>query len=824
MLPDQLERGGLLLSFPTMRAPEITRAASAERARLLRVDSYDVALDFTRGPEIFGSVSRIRFDCAEPGAATHVDLVARAVHEITLNGVRLDAPYVDGRIALPALTGRNELTVVADCAYTASGTGMHRGDEGGTFIYGKLAQAYARTAYACFDQPDLKAEFTFTVKAPPEWAVLSNQPLYSSERCDADSRTFRFLRTPRLPSFTTTVVAGNYHVERESYKEIPLELACRPELAADLDARALFDLTGKGLDFYASWLGAPYPYAKYGQVFVPELSCLASEDAGCVLISEQLLFRSGTNAAMDELRTNVVLHEMAHMWFGDLVTQEWWDDLWLSESFAEFCGSFAGQQLGLSPQAWSVFSVREKIPAFAQDQLPSAHPVASGAATVSEAIANFDGISYAKGASVLRQLAAYVGEENFTAGLRDYIARHAYGNATLADLIAAMAASSGKDAKAWSRAWLETSGPSRLRCEPGDFTIVQEGAVLRPHHVAIGLYELVDGKLARTRRLEVDVAGERTPVPELAGTPRPDLILLNDDDSGYVIVRFDPRSLDTVLSSVGELPDPAARAVCWNSVIDMVWQAELPVSAFAAMLADGMRSEPSDSMLHALHGQAEQILTRPAGFEEGKGLLAEAAVQALRSADDRQRIWAELLSWTASTADQLDLIPVLMDSLPLGSELRWSLLQRLAVAGRADEASIDAELAGNPSDASRRSAAACRAALPDARHKEAAWRLLTEGSPGPETVSAVARGMMQPEHAGLLAPYAERYLAEIPQIFATSSGHMRVRLANVLFPYPAVSPGFVFRIHEFLASPHDPDLVRIVSDHLARASALESGR
>jgi aminopeptidase N len=812
-----------------MRATEITRAGSAERARLLRVDSCDVALDFTRGAEIFGSVSRIRFDCAEPGQASHVDLVARAVHEITLNGVPLDVRvWEDGRIALPALAGRNELRVVADCSYAASGTGMHRSDEGGTYIYGKLAQAYARTAYACFDQPDLKAEFTFEVKAPEHWTVMSNQPLYSSERCDAGSRTFRFLRTPRLPSFTTTVVAGDYHVERESYNGIPLELACRAELAADLDARSLFELTGKGLDFYTSWLGAPYPYAKYGQVFVPELSCLASEDAGCVLVSEQLLFRSGPEA-MDQLRANVVLHEMAHMWFGDLVTQEWWDDLWLSESFAEFCGSHAQVRLGLHPQAWSVFSVEEKIQGFAQDQLPSAHPVASGAATVSEAIANFDGISYAKGASVLRQLAAYVGEENFTAGLRDYIARHAYGNATLADLIAAMAASSGKDLTEWSRAWLETAGPSRLRCEfRGEFTIVQEGAVLRPHHVAIGWYERVDGGLARTRRLEVDVTGERTQVPGLAGLSRPDLVLLNDDDTGYVIVRFDPRSLDTVLSSVGELPDPAARAVCWNSVIDMVRQGELAASAFAAMLAGAMRSEPSDSMLHALHGQAEQILTRLGRWpspEDGKRLLAEAAVQALRSADGRQRTWIQLLSWTATTADQLDLISGWMDNPALDSELRWSLLQRLVVAGRADDASIDAELARNPSDASRRHAAACRAAVPDARHKEDAWRLLTQGSPGPETVSAVARGLMQPEHAGLLAPYAERYLAEIPQIFATRGGHMRVLLANVLFPYPAVSPEVVAMIAEFLARPRDPDLMRIVSDHLARASgALGSGR
>jgi aminopeptidase N len=319
----------------------------------------------------------------------------------------------------------------------------------------------------------------------------------------------------------------------------------------------------------------------------------------------------------------------------------------------------------------------------------------------------------------------------------------------------------------------------------------------------------------------------------LAGKARPDLILLNDDDTGYVIVRFDSRSLDTVLSSVGALRDPPARAVCWSSVIDMVRRVELPVSAFAAMLSEGMRSETSDSVLHALHGQAEQILTRLAAFEEAvvaKRLLAEAAMQALRSEDGRQRTWIELLSRTASTADQLDEIAMLREGPALDGELRWSLLQRLVATSRADEASIEAELSRNLSDASRRQAAACRAAIPDARHKEAAWRLLIEGSPGPETVSAVARGLMQPEHADLLTPYAERYLTEIPQIFATRSGHMRVHLANVLFPFPAVSPDFVRNIEEFLATPRDPGLVRIVSDHCdtarraLRSRALGSGR
>ncbi len=395
---------------------DITRDQTRERARLLRVRSYDVDLDFTRGPETFGSVSLIRFDCREPGATTHADLIATGVREIALNGEPLDpaAVWANGRIALAALADRNELRVVADCAYTSSGTGMHRTDfaDGSAHIYAKLAQAYARTAYACFDQPDLKSAFTFRVTAPAGWVVLSNQPQADIERTVHDSQTVRFLPTPPLPTFTTTVVAGDYHVVTAVHttpdgRRIPLELACRASLAERLDAEALFELTANGLDFYTGWLGAAYPYAKYGQVFVPELSCLASEDAGCVLVSERLLFQSH-DASPTQLRsrTGTVLHEMAHMWFGDCATQQWWDDLWLSESFAEFCEAAAQSALGLAPDAWPTMSVTERIGAFADDRLPSSHPVASGASTVTEAIANFDGISYSEGR---RRAAAVVG-------------------------------------------------------------------------------------------------------------------------------------------------------------------------------------------------------------------------------------------------------------------------------------------------------------------------------------------------------------------------------------------------------------------------------
>ena len=501
----------------TMATAEITRDETARRARLLRVREHDVRLDLTRGEEVFGSDSVIRFDCAEPGADSYADLMAARVHEITLNGVPL-APadvYADGRIALPGLAASNELRVVADCAYTRTGTGMHRSTDpadGGVHIYGKFTPAYARTAFACFEQPDLKPCFTFTVTAPPHWVVLSNQPEspVHAERAVPSPAIHAFPATPPLPTFATTVVAGDFRVFRASHvtpsgRQIPLEVACRASVAGQVNAEAVFEVTRKGLDFYASLLGMEYPYQKYGHAFVPEFSAGATEDPGCVLMSERFLPGTAQTAAAAEMRTMVILHEMAHMWFGNLVTMEWWDDLWLSESFAEFCGHDASVRLGLFPHAWSTFSVGRKAWGIAQDRLPSTHPVAADPATLSEAIANFDGISYAKGAAVLRQLAAHVGEDAFFAGIGDYLRAHAFGNARLPDLLAALAArcseaETAADLATWSKAWLETAGPNTLRpslavSESGMITslaVLQEAPaahpVLRPHRVSIGLY------------------------------------------------------------------------------------------------------------------------------------------------------------------------------------------------------------------------------------------------------------------------------------------------------------------------------------------------
>jgi aminopeptidase N len=835
--------------MPSMPIAEITRTETSERSRLLRVDAYDIALDLTRGGEVFGSTSVIRFGCRQPGASTYADLVAPTVREITLNGAAIDPAkgYADGRIALTGLTERNELRVVADCSYTNTGVGMHRAvdsADGKVYLYTNLEPADARRVFANFEQPDLKAEFTFHVTAPAHWTVMSNEPTPEPEPAagsDGAAAVWHFPATPRISTYLTAVVAGEYHLVRDSHTTpgggvIPLGLACRASLAEHLEPADMFAITKLGLDFYARLFGIEYPFAKYDQVVVPEFAAGAMENVACVVFSEQFLFRSKVTDAMYELRAMVILHEMAHMWFGDLVTMRWWDDLWLNESFAEFCAFLATAEATRFTDAWTTFCNSRKSFGYLQDKMPSTHPIAADVATLTEAIANFDGISYAKGASVLKQLGAYVGRDSFFAGIHGYLAEHGWGNATLADLLRAVTESSGKSLTDWSAVWLETAGPNTLRSQFEvdangafrSFAVVQEAPeqhpTLRPHHIAIGLYDRVDGALARTRRVEVDVDGARTAVPDLVGAAQPDLILLNDDDLGYAIVRFDPRSLATLTESIGKFTSSLARAVCWSAAIDMVQEAELSLPAFVRLLAGGMGQEPSVSVLQTLHMVTARlfvVMADPQWVREGKQQLATAATRLLHAAEpgsDHQLAWAQLLGWTAITPGQLDLLAGLLNGsaevpgLAVDTELRWALFGRLAVTGRAGEAEIGAELARDATDAGRRHAAACRAALPDAEHKAAAWALLAESEElGVEGVIAVAQSFTQPEHARLLTPYAQRYFEILPTIWSSRGDQFRMLLGQLLFPYSAASPELLGQIDAFLAAePRDPGLTRVV--------------
>ncbi|HTA10651.1 MAG TPA: aminopeptidase N [Streptosporangiaceae bacterium] len=848
-----------------MHGAEITRAETSERARLLRIGSYEVELDLTRGGEVFGSTCRITFECTEPGAASYADLIAQTVHEITLNGTPVDpaTAYADGRIALTGLASNNELRVVADCAYGTGGFGLQRSVDSAddrVYTFTQFEAAHARRVFANFEQPDLKATFTFHVTAPAHWTVLSNQPALeprpagegdgsgsagsgsagSGSAGSGGAAVWSFPATPRISTYLTAIAAGEYYVVRDSHttpggQVIPLAAACRQSMVPFLDEADILLVTKQGLDYFTGLFGREYPFDKYDQVFVPD-NAGAMENVGCVILTESLLFRSKVTDTMYEERAVIILHEMAHQWFGDLVTMKWWEDLWLNESFAEYAGYLAAAEATRFTQAWTGFCGGRKIWGYGQDQLPSTHPIAAHVPTLSQAEANFDGISYAKGASVLKQLVAYTGRDAFFAGIRSYFAEHGWGNATLADLLRALEASSGRSLADWSAAWLETAGPNTLRSEfttgPDglleSFAVLQEAPAehptLRPHHLAIGLYSLVDGALVRTHQVAADLAGPRTAMPSLAGIAQPDLILLNDDDLDYAVIRFDERSLATLTQHIGRFRDGLARTLCWSAVVDMASQAELSVPAFVKIVAAGMGSESSVAVLQLLHAETLRLLATtadPDWVRSGKELLAAEAIVLLGAAEsgsDHQLAWAQLLAATAVTREQLDLVAGLLDGsseivgLAVDTELRWSLLRRLAATGQAGDAEIDAELARDNTDAGRRNAAAARAGIPDAEHKAAAWHQVAESTElGLEESVAVARAFSAPEHAALLAPYVAKYFEQLPAIWAAYPDLLRVFLGRTLFPYSAASPELLAQAEAFLAAPGlDPSLSRAV--------------
>ena len=548
----------------------LTRDEAATRSALITVASYQVDLDLTGSDTTFSSVSVVRFGCATPGSSTFINLTAPAVREITLNDTPVSLDAFDGdRITLTGLAANNVLRVAADCAYSRSGEGLHRFTDpadGRVYLYSDLETFDAHRVYACFDQPDMKASYELAVTARADWLVVSNMAPESTipagSAPDGGALRWHFPPTPVMPTYITAVAAGPYHVVRDEHDGIPLGVYCRRSLAEYLDADEILEVTRQGFDFYHHSFGIKYPFGKYDQLFVPEFKEGAMENAGCVTFVEAYIFRSRVTDFAREARAETILHEMAHMWFGNLVTMRWWDDLWLNESFATWAGTLAQAEATRWTSAWTTFAQLYKAWAYRQDQLPSTHPIAADIPDIAAVEVNFDGITYAKGASVLKQLVAYVGRENFLDGVRKYFAAHAWGNATLADLLAALEQTSGRDLAAWSAEWLQTAGVNTLRPSYSldadgrftEFTVEQEASathpVLRSHRIAIGLYDRTPGdeaRLVRRQRVEIDVAGPRTAVPELVGQPRPNLVLVNDDDLTYAKIRLDEHSLRTLV-------------------------------------------------------------------------------------------------------------------------------------------------------------------------------------------------------------------------------------------------------------------------------------
>jgi len=845
----------------------LTRDEAATRAGILHVDAYDVSLDLTTGPENFHTVTTVTFSCSEPGADSFIDLIADSVERVTLNGVDLDpsAVFGDSRISLPGLAAQNELTVDATGRYTNTGEGLHRfvdPVDNEVYLYTQFEVPDSRRMYAVFEQPDLKAAFRFTVTAPAHWKVISNSPTPAPTAAGVadgvERATWSFEPTQRISSYITALVAGPYDEVRDEVQTrngvVPLGVFCRRSLTQHLDADNIFDCTKKGFAFFEAEFDQPYPFAKYDQIFTPEYNMGAMENAGAVTFTEVYVFRSKVSEAKIERRALTILHELAHMWFGNLVTMKWWDDLWLNESFAEWASTTCQAEATEWTSAWTTFGTSEKAWAYTQDQLSSTHPIAADMRHLEDVEVNFDGITYAKGASVLKQLVAYVGREPFVAALREYFRKHAWGNTTLSDLLGELETASGRELTEWSKLWLETAGVNTLRPvfevdaegRYGSFAITQtatdEYPTLRPHRIGIGRYavrraEGAEGTdvLERIGYDEVDIAGERTDIAELVGTEQPDLLLLNDDDLAYGKIRLDERSLATALSLPRGFQDSLPRSLVLGATWDMTRDGEMPARDFVRFVLESMPGETDSTLLRVLLGQvstAARLYTAPEHRAEVSALLSSSLRSLAESAEAGSDAQFQLVeAWAGSTSDPADetrLRALLTgaESLPgltADTELRWTFLKALAALGVAGDIEIETELDRDPTATGKERAAEALAARPTAEAKADAWTKAVERNDlSNQMVEAVSAGFRRSRDLSLLEPYVEKYHAMLVDAWAERSVAIGERVVGGFYPFSLASQQLKDASDAWLAANADaaPGLVRTVAenrDTIARA-------
>jgi len=835
--------------------PNLTRDQAAERAALITVDTYRVKLDVTDGDgnpgeRTFRSATTVEFD-ALAGADTYVDLAADRVYSATLNGRAIDVSGYDESTGIPltGLSERNVLVVEADCRYSNTGEGLHRfvdPVDGEVYLYSQFETADAKRMFACFDQPDLKATFDIMVTAPLNWRVISNGATGHVHGA-GNAHEHTFVTTPRMSTYLVALIAGPYAHWSDTYSdehgEIPLGLYCRSSLAEFMDHDRLFTETKQGFDFYHHNFGAPYAFGKYDQLFVPEFNAGAMENAGAVTFLEDYVFRSKVTRYSYERRAETVLHEMAHMWFGDLVTMQWWDDLWLNESFATFASVLCQAEATEYKQAWTTFANVEKSWAYRQDQLPSTHPVAADIPDLAAVEVNFDGITYAKGASVLKQLVAYVGLEEFLSGLRDYFRDHAFGNATFGDLLGALEKASGRDLSGWGRQWLKTTGLNTLRADfdvDGDgrfsrFAVNQSGAKpgageTRVHRLAVGIYDDEGGELVRVHREELDIDGDVTEVPALHGVPRGKLILVNDDDLTYCSLRLDPESLQTVLTRIADIAEPLPRTLAWSAAWEMTRDAEMKARDFVVLVMSGVHAESEVGVAQRLLLQAQTALSAYADPEwstsNGWPAFGDRLLDLARESapgSDHQLAFVNALCTSVLSRNHVAVLATLLDNEPaavnlpglvIDTDLRWRIVTALAASGDidgdgTDTPFIDAEAQRDPTAAGRRNAAAASAARPQAAVKNSAWQQVIEDDTLANiTARSIIGGFAQPGQAELLAPFRAKYFGAISGVWERRSSEVAQTVVIGLYPSWDISQAGLDAADEFLADPEVPSPLR----------------
>jgi aminopeptidase N len=835
----------------------LTYSEARERARLIDVLHYRVELDLTGGGDVFGSVTTIRFGCRAPGAASFAELRPARLRRVVLNGRDLDPAALTGnRLPLTGLRAANELRVEADMPYSRAGAGLHRftdAADGRTYLALHGGLDHAQRVFAAFDQPDLKAPFSVAVAAPGSWTVIGNGRARRESTDRGGAGRWELAATPPISSYLVTLVAGPYYSISAEHHGIPFGLHARQSFAGRLerDAPEILAITRACFDRYREIFAEPFPYDSYDQAFVPELEAGAMENPGCVTFRDEFLFPSAVTRAERQTRGVVIAHEMAHMWFGDLVTMRWWNDVWLSESFAEYLGFGVLAEATAFTGAWAACALDRKVRGYDADQRASTHPVAPEPPQVPDtdaALASYDDISYAKGAAALRQLVAWLGWPVFLAGVNDYFARYRFGRATLEDLLGclARAAGQGSDVGQWAASWLRSAGvdtvsvsrpepPGRVGC------VSHDGG--RPHRLLIGVYdEGADGLTLRGRFPVLIPADARAVVlPAGAVRPEPALLLPNDGDLSYCKVRLDPVSREALAASLGRLPDPLSRAVAWTSVRDLVQDGELTPGQYLALAARHLPAETESSIAGHVVGYARWMIADrylPAGQRDGAlaaiaslcrdllsphpagdgGELRLVAVRGLIDSasgpDGVAALWSWLAAGRAPGGPDLD------------ARLRWQILLRLTVLGAASRAEIEHQAGREPEGPGDQEgllgAARCRAALPGAAAKRAAWAVLRDGTLSGYELAATAEGFWQADQAGLLAGYVPEYFAELP---ALDGGLARI-WGRHGFPHHAVEASAVQAGERCLADGGlDGSLRRLLADQvedLRRALAVRS--
>lgn len=802
-----------------MPGNNLSRAEAAERSTHLKVHHYDVALDVTTGAETFIAKTRVTFSCAKPGYSTFIDAVGKRLIKATLNGKEIPSSAFTGEsLALDGLASENELFVEIEAIYSKTGEGLQRSVDpvdNEVYLYSQGETAFIRNMYPCFDQPDLKATFDFTVTAPAHWEVISNNPVKATS-VEGSNKRWEFTTTPVMSTYITAVVAGPYahvHDEYNGKKKIPMGIYCRKSLFQHLDADEIFKLTKQGFEYFEQVFGLAYAFEKYDQIAVVDFNWGAMENAGCVTFREEILvFRSKVTERMYNARANTILHEMAHMWFGNLVTMKWWDDLWLNESFAEWSSYLALVEATRFKNSWAGFNAERKNWAYRQDQLSSTHPVATDMLDIETVKANFDGITYAKGASVLHQLVAHVGRENFISGLQKYFAKHAFANTTLPDLLSQLESSSGRKLDSWVATWLQTAGVNTLRPEItdadgkyGEIAIRQEAPTipsgsteLRPHRLAVGLYDLDGGDLKLRKSIELDVAGERTTVGEFVGEEIADLLLINDRDLSYAKIRFDQRSIATLKSHLGKLSDNLSRALCWSAAWDMLRDAELSATDFVEIAIAGLPGEDDITTVTALGNQllgAIELYAAPKNRDSLRERVAGTLGTLLDKAapgSDLQLQFAKSFASLAHTPAQGNRIRELLDGklagLVIDTDLRWHLLISLVERGLATQAEVDAELQRDNTLTGQLAHERCNAAFPNLDAKEKAFtKATTDWTISNWMRLSAIQGFSRPLHRDLHAKFIDRYFSLIRGIYEERSYEDSSNILDLLFPTYAVS-------------------------------------